>query len=88
MIILPTRRRLERRRDELYRHLGDFLPVASIIEVEGIMRRIHCINLKLRTYFIKEGQNETTELFEDKDTLETEEPTFLQIEEAIGEIEI
>ena len=88
MIILPTRRRLERRRDALYSHLLSVLCRASIYEVESIMRQIHIINLKLRTYFIREGQHEAAEIFEDKDTLEAEDPTILQIEEALGEIEI
>ena len=88
MILLPTRRRLERRRDALYRHLDAIIKDASVQEVEDIERRIHCINLRLKTYFIREGQHEATELFEDKDSLETEDPTILQIEEALREIEI
>ena len=60
MIILPTRRKLERRRDALYERLTDVL---SIHQTEDIMRRIHIINLKLRTYFKRE--HEPQELFED-----------------------
>ena len=88
MILLPTRRRLERRRDALYRHLHAIIKDASVHEVEDIMRKIHGINLKLRTYFIREGQHEAKELFEDKNTLEAEDPTIIQIEEALREIEI
>ena len=88
MILLPTRRRLERRRDALYKYLHKIVTSASVHEVEDIMRKIHCINLKLRTYFFREGQHEATELFEDKDPFETEDPTFVQIEEALREIEI
>ena len=87
MIVLPTRRRLERRRDTLYKRLH-LLQNASVHEVEDIMRKIHGINLKLRTYFIREGQHEATELFKEKDPFETEDPTFVQIEEALREIEI
>ena len=60
MIILPTRRRLERRRDALYERLNCIL---SIHQTEDIMRRIHIINLKLKTYF--QRQHEPEELFED-----------------------
>lgn len=60
MIILPTRRRLESRRDALYERLMNTL---SIHQTEDIMRRIHIINLKLRTYFKRE--HEPKELFED-----------------------
>lgn len=88
MIILPTRRRLERRRDALYKQLHSILQCASVQQVEGIVRKIHSINLKLKTYFIREGQHEAEELFEDKDPFETEDPTILQIEEALREIEI
>ena len=86
MILLPTRRRLERRRDAFYRHLHATIKDASYHEVEDIMRKIHGINIKLKTYFIKE--HEATEFFEDQDPLETEDPTIIQIEEALGEIEI
>ena len=88
MILLPTRRRLERRRDALYKRLQAVLTIASVHEVEEIMRKIHSINLKLKTYFIREGHHEAEELFEDKDPFETEDPTFVQIEEALREIEI
>lgn len=83
MILLPTRRRLERRRDALYRQLDAIILKASINKVEEIMRKIHIINLKLKTYFTREGQYEAAELFEDKDPFETEDPTFLQIEDFV-----
>ena len=51
MIELPTQRRLERRRDRLYAHLTHILQNASVLQVENIMRQIHGINFKLRTYF-------------------------------------
>lgn len=63
MIILPTRRRLERRRDQLYQHLESILQHASVEQVETIMRKIHLINLRLRTYFKRD--NEPKEIFED-----------------------
>lgn len=88
MIILPARRRLERRRDALYKRLQAILTGASVHEVEDVMRKIHGINLKLKTYFTRERQHEAEELFEDKDPIETEDPTFVQIEEAFREIEI
>lgn len=93
MIVLPTRRRLERRRDALYKQLHLYLHSLSIIEVEDIMRKIHGINFKLKTYFIREG-HEPTEIFEEKDPFEVkypfeaEEPVTIPIEEIQGEIEI
>ena len=62
MIILPTRRRLERRRDALYERLNSLL---TVHQVEDTMRRIHIINLKLKTYFKK--QHEPEELFDKED---------------------
>ena len=88
MILLPTRRRLERRRDMLYRHLDAILLKASVNEVESVMRLIHIINSKIKTYFIREGQHEPAEIFEEQDPFETESPTIIQIEEALREIEI
>ena len=67
MILLPTRRRLVRRRDALYEHLDSVLHSASVHQVEDIMRKIHSINLRLRTYFIRENEREPKELFEEKD---------------------
>lgn len=64
MIILPTRRRLELRRDKLYQHLISITETASVQQVEHIMRQIHIINTKLRTYFI--SKNEPKEIFEDE----------------------
>lgn len=82
MILLPTRRRLERRRNALYKRLQQ-LQNTSVYEVEDIMRKIHIINSKIITYFIRDGQHETKELFEDKDLFETEDPTFVQIEDCV-----
>ena len=65
MIILPTRRRLERRRDKLYAHLESVVNSASIHQVENILRQIHVINLRLRTYFKREREPE--EYFNDED---------------------
>ncbi len=64
MIPLPTRRRLERRRDELYDRLLSILQHASVHQVEDIMRRVHIINIKLRTYFIQK-ENEKKQTSED-----------------------
>ena len=72
MIVLPTRRRLERRRDALYEHLHAINDV-SVHQVEDIMRRIHGINMKFRIYFTKNGK-EPEEIFEDKDPVEKENP--------------
>ena len=63
MIELPTRRRLERRRERLYAHLDSILHNASVQRVEDIMRQVHSINLRLRTYFQREIKNEPQELF-------------------------
>lgn len=92
MIVLPTRRRLERRRDALHRYLATIATSASIHAVEDIMRQIHGINLKLRNYFIREGQHEAAELFEEKDSfevkypIEAENPITVSIEEIEGKI--
>ena len=65
MIELPTRRRLERRRDRLYAHLHSILHNASVVQVENIMRQIHGINFKLRTYFKGGIERQPQELFID-----------------------
>ena len=94
MIVLPTRRRLERRRDALYKCLAKIVTSASIHEVEHIMRQIHGINFKLKNYFIRQDGHEAAELFEEKDDFEvkypfeTEDPITIPIEELQGEIEI
>ena len=77
MIVLPTKRRLERRRDALYERLHA-INDASVHQVEDIMRKIHGINMKLRTYFIRENEREHKELFEDKDPIEKENPFTIQ----------
>ena len=75
MILLPTRRRLERRREKLYQSLQSILQHASVHQVECIMRQIHGINQKLKTYFVRDHEPE--ELFEDKDPFETKDlPPF------------
>lgn len=97
MIILPTRKRLERRRDKLYAHLESVINSASIHQVENILRQIHVINLRLRTYFKREREPE--EYFNDEDNDFTTQDTtqikdsptledILKIEEQIkaGEI--
>ena len=80
MIILPTRKRLISRRDALYDKLKSSLQCASIHEVEDIMRKIHNINLKLRTYFIQ--KHEPQEFFDDnnekRNDFETQNPFTLQ----------
>jgi hypothetical protein len=79
MIVLPTKRRLERRRDALHEKLDSILQCASVHQVEEIMRRIHAINLRLRTYFIRENEREHKELFEDQDPVETENPFTVEV---------
>jgi hypothetical protein len=94
MIVLPTRKRLERRRDALYKHLFTVVTSTSIHEVEYVMRQIHGINRKLKNYFVREGQHEAAELFEEKDDfevkfpIEAEDPVMVSIEELQGENEI
>ncbi len=68
MILLPTRRRLERRREALYQSLQSILQHASIHQVENIMRQIHGINKRLKTYFVRDHEPE--ELFEAEDPFE------------------
>lgn len=70
MILLPTRQRLISRRDALYRRLDANIKVASVHQVESIMRDIHGINLKLRSYFISE--HEPKEVFCDEENYELE----------------
>jgi hypothetical protein len=66
MIILPTKRKLERRRDILYERLDTLIHIPnSVRQTEDIMRRIHMINLRLRTYFTK--GHEPKELFDEED---------------------
>lgn len=94
MIVLPTRRRLERRRDTLYKHLHAILHCASVNQVEEIMRNIHGINLKIKTYFIRDIYHEPEEFFENddyfevKDPFETQDPTESQIRQAAEGIDI
>ena len=89
MIELPTKRRLERRRDRLYAHLENILNSASIIQVEIIMRQIHGINLKLRTYFKGGIEREPQELFinpdEDND-ITTQETATLEVNPTTEEL--
>ena len=91
MILLPTRRRLERRRDKLYALLHTKVTVASVQQVEDILRQIHSINLRLLTYF--KYNKEPNEVFVDseEDNDITEEDTtqgeVTPTEEDIAEIE-
>lgn len=65
MIILPTKRKLIRRRDLLYQRLQSILHFCSIGQVEDIMRKIHHINNRLRSY--KDNAREPQEIFKDED---------------------
>ena len=89
MIELPTRRRLERRRDRLYAHLHSILHNASVIQVENIMRQIHGINLKLRTYFKGGIDRQPQELFinpnEDND-ITTQDTATREVDPTIQDI--
>jgi hypothetical protein len=81
MIILPTRQRLVRRRDNLYKRLDAIIQIASVHQVENIMREIHGINLKLRSYFVRENEREPKEIFlddDEEDTIETKNPFTIQ----------
>ena len=69
MIILPTRRKLIKKREALYEHLYSILQYAPIQQVEEIMRRIHAINYRLRSYFRREHEPE--QIFEDNDKEDT-----------------
>ena len=89
MIELPTKRRLERRRERLYAYLDSIIRFASTHQVESIMRQIHGINLKLRTYFKGGIDRETKELFidpnEDND-ITTQDTTQGEIAPTIQDI--
>ena len=63
--------RLIRRRDALYDRLDQMIHCASVHQVEDILRRIHQINLKLKTYF--ERDHEPKEIFDTKDPVEEED---------------
>lgn len=63
MITLPTRQRLLERRNELYTYLHSIIHCGSIHQVEDVMRKIHIINQKLKTYFICD--HEPKEIFND-----------------------
>lgn len=77
MILLPTRRRLINRRDELYSKLNNVIECGSVQHLEQIMRQIHCINLKLRTYFIR--KHEPKEVFDDDyDNIKAQNPFTFQ----------
>lgn len=65
MIVLPTRQKLIRRRDALYERLYSILECCHYQQVEDCMRKIHGINLRLRTYFIRE--HEPKEVFNDEE---------------------
>ena len=54
MIVLPAKKKLIRKRAELYAHLSSIIHIAPAQHVENIMRQIHCINFRLRTYFQRE----------------------------------
>ena len=93
MIELPTRRRLERRREKLYAHLHSILQTASIVQVENIMRQIHSINFKLRTYFKGYIDRQPQELFinpEEDNDITTQDTTPCEVsptEEELAQIE-
>ena len=50
--------------DDEYRRLHSILSVASIHQVECIMRKIHITNLKIKSYGFT-PQKDTEELFDD-----------------------
>ena len=84
MIILPTRRKLIRRRDALYSHLQSILHLATVYQVEDIMRKIHCINFKLKIYFNSDEEFDTyepAEIFDTEDIFEKESEGKEQIDQ-------
>ena len=89
MIELPTRRRLERRRDRLYAHLDSILHNVSIHQVENIVRQIHCLNLRLRTYFNGGVSRQPQELFinpEEDNDITTQDTTPREISPTAEEL--
>ena len=85
MIILPTRRRLEARRDKLYSHLEAIVNCASIHQVEDILRQIHIINLRLKTYF--KPNREPEEYFNDnEDDITTQDTTPSEVSPTTEEL--
>lgn len=94
MILLPGKRKIERRRDQLYHKLNMVITCGSVMQVEDIMRRIHIINLRLKTYFKGGISREPEEVFNDdsydeEDTTEVEDtPTEKDIAQIEAEIEV
>ena len=89
MIELPTRRRLERRREKLYAHLHSILQNASVVQMENIMRQIHGINLKLRIYFKGGIERQPQELFinpEEDNDITTQDTTPREISPTAEEL--
>lgn len=54
MIPLPSRFILHRRVLSEYKHLREIIGHCSHLQVEAVMRRIHMLNLKIKSYGIKE----------------------------------
>ena len=50
MIELVTRRRISGRRDAVYKYILDNIHALSVTRLEHLMRRIHILNLKLKSY--------------------------------------
>jgi len=88
MIVLPTRRKLERRRERLYAQLTNILLTSSIHQVENIMRQIHAINLRLKNYFQRDMNHEPQEIFIDQedDDITTQDTTTGEVSPSFQEL--
>jgi vacuolar-type H+-ATPase subunit C/Vma6 len=69
MIILPSRRKLQRRISQEYNTLLRIINHATVQQVEAHMRRIHLWNIKLKAYGTIQ-QKEPEEIFEQNDSNE------------------
>lgn len=89
MIVLPTRRKLERQRERLYAQLKNILLTSSIHQVENIMRQIHAINLRLKNYFQRDMNHEIKEIFidpEEDNDITTQDTTTGEVSPSFQEL--
>lgn len=56
MIVLPAKKILIRKRAALYDKLHCIAQHTSVSQVEDIMRNIHRINMRLKTYFNRQNE--------------------------------
>ena len=65
MIELVTRKRLRRRRDAIYQHIISDIHSIQLHHLEELMRSIHILNLRIKSYDTI-PQQEPEEIFQEK----------------------